>query len=390
MYDYGGLYCDTDAFALRKFPEDEWIACSAREEPQWLYPGVLKVPPHQKVLQDCIANVQKKWGNVKVFTDAYQKNFGNINQSHDGYLFYPYTWKNWKKLFDKGDIPTKCYSVHFYTAAINHHSKKLLTYFDENWCKNNPKSLLAKLWIWLQDEEGVINTDEFNRGFNQKNNMMKFSNFFNLFKKNSKSKPKKYGTWWKQKDKKFYDDIYNDTPKLDEPFKKWINTKDNINTILEIGCGDGRYSKILFSSKKYHGIDINENIIKLNILENKNSNHSFKSGDFISDSSLDNNKFDLVFSLSVIDHVYDIDGFITKCINLADKYVWITAYLGYHPDLKSHKTKWKKELSCYHNNLSVSGLEKLLRELNVKFSIEPYPYVDRGKQTTATNIIIDK
>ena len=393
LYKFGGLYCDTDAFALKKFPDDKWIACSAREEPQWLYIGVLKAPPNQKVYLDCISNAEKPWGNVKVFTEAYRKNFGNINPSHDGHLFYPYTWKDWEKLLSKEEIPTNVYSIHFYTKGIEEKSGKGFNYYNEHWCEKNPDSMLARLWSWIKDEGAMNEYDKFNTKKSAQNNTisMKFSKIFNFSKRSAnKKKPEGYGSWWQEKNTEFYDKIYDDTPKLDVPFKEWLSKLDDFNSVLEIGCGDGRQGKNLFESKTYHGLDLNKNIIKKNIDGNKNNNHSYRSSDFISDEYYDNLQYDLVYSLSVIDHVYDIDSFIKKCVKIAKKYVWITAYYGYHPDLKKHEMRWHEKFQCYHNKLSVKKLEELLTSLNVKFSIKSFPYVDRGKATAATNIIIEK
>jgi len=172
LYELGGIYCDTDAFALRKFPEDEWIVCSAKEDPQLLYTGVLKAPPHHDIFLDCISNTKKDWGNVKVFTDAYQKNFGKITSSHEGRLFYPYHWKECYKLLSNLEIPDDCYSIHFYTKALEDYLKKRpegliarvkqkifpksFKDIDEEWCKKNPETLLSRLWLWLDEKYGKM------------------------------------------------------------------------------------------------------------------------------------------------------------------------------------------------------------------------------------------
>jgi len=165
LYSFGGIYCDTDAFALKKFPDDEWIVCSAEKQPHMVSIGVLKAPPplvsigvlkappHHEIFLECISNVRKEWGNVQVFTDAYSKHFGHTNPTHDNKLFYPYRWHEWKKLFKKGKLPSNSYSVHFYGKMLEINLKERLDDYNERWCERNPGTLLGKLWYWLQDKK---------------------------------------------------------------------------------------------------------------------------------------------------------------------------------------------------------------------------------------------
>ena len=165
LYTYGGLYCDTDAFALKKFPDDEWILCSGEKDKNNLSMGVMKVPPKQEIFLECLSKFKKKWGNVKVFSQVYRKHFGNTTPTHDSRLFYPYKWNEWEKLFSKGEIPKNSYSVHFYgymlklclnssifsIHRLRHIKFEKLSNYDEEWCKKNPNTLLGKLWRWLNE-----------------------------------------------------------------------------------------------------------------------------------------------------------------------------------------------------------------------------------------------
>ncbi len=165
LYKIGGLYCDTDAFALRKFPDDEWIVCSGEQYQGLLSIGVLKAPAGHPIFLECFDNTKKKWGNVSVFSSVYLKYFGNLNPTHKNELFYPYNWKSYPELFKKKDIPSEAYSIHFYTNVIESYIKKnkknILKYYiplfrevplkkiDIKWCEKNPNTLLGKLWTWV-------------------------------------------------------------------------------------------------------------------------------------------------------------------------------------------------------------------------------------------------
>lgn len=141
---------------------------------------------------------------------------------------------------------------------------------------------------------------------------------------------------------------------------KWFSTKKNIKTVLEVGCGSGIYPikfKEIFIGMEYEGIDFGEPAIEFC---KKYSTFKFTCGDFIK-MDLDK-KYDLIFSHAVIDHVYDIDAFLSKIVSCCKRYAYITSYLGYFPDLENHLMKWKSEIGCYHNKLSVKEIKRVLVE----------------------------
>lgn len=116
LYEYGGLYCDTDALAIKKFPEDDWIISSSIPEEN-LSTGVIKCPPKQELFLKCLPKIKKTWGNVNVFTEEYKKAFGNTKCTHDNKLFYPFNWRQWKTMFLDLPIPD-VYSVHLYHTML--------------------------------------------------------------------------------------------------------------------------------------------------------------------------------------------------------------------------------------------------------------------------------
>jgi len=90
----------------------------------------------------------------------------------------------------------------------------------------------------------------------------------------------------------------------------------------------------------------------------KNGKRNFFCGDFIKMNLP--KKYDLVFSHPVIDHVYDINMFFAKIIDVCKKYAYISSHLGYFPFLKNHIMNWDKEKGCYFNKLSVNEIKKNL------------------------------
>jgi len=169
-----------------------------------------------------------------------------------------------------------------------------------------------------------------------------------------------YGKTWQNRNDEWYSKLFSATPVFHENFIQFFKEKNNIKTALEIGCGSGIYPikyKELFVEVQYTGIDISPSAIDFC---KKNSNFEFICGDLLK-MNLEM-KYDLVFSQSVIDHVYDIDLFITKIANATEKYAYVSSYRGYFPDLKKHKMEWRDDDGCYYNDIAVSQIKNALLE----------------------------
>ena len=127
--------------------------------------------------------------------------------------------------------------------------------------------------------------------------------------------------------------MYTNRPLLHENFKDYIKNKNDIKTVLEVGCGTGVYPikfKELFSNMEYEGIDFAGPAIEYC---KNNSEFNFMSGDFIKMNL--GKKYDLVFSHAVIDHVYDIPAFLSKIVQACKKYAYVSAFKGFFPELPS-------------------------------------------------------
>lgn len=116
LYKFGGLYCDVDAYALKHFPNDDWIIAGGGID-DIIFNGVIKAPAQCEVFTECIKNIKYDWGNVEVFADAYKNHFGQVPHHYDK-LFYPYPWQDHDKLFQEVDIPKECYSIHLWGKMI--------------------------------------------------------------------------------------------------------------------------------------------------------------------------------------------------------------------------------------------------------------------------------
>ena len=166
---------------------------------------------------------------------------------------------------------------------------------------------------------------------------------------------------WKKASNEWYEGIHDSNYMLHENFIEYFKKiKPNIKSVLEVGCGTGIYPirhKEIFEGIEYTGIDFSKTNIEY--CGNK-SKFNFIQGDFIKMEI--QTQFDLVFSHAVVDHVYDIDVFLTNLIKSCKKYAYINSYRGFFPDLDKHEMKWRDEDNCYYNNISIKQVHRLLLE----------------------------
>ncbi len=204
---------------------------------------------------------------------------------------------------------------------------------------------------------------------------------FNSYTRGLKMRIKKtpYGEVWQKSNNEeftnFYDHIQNNRPFLNKNFLDFFQKKQDIHTILEIGCGAGVYPikfKSIFEDKKYTGIDFSNSAIEHC---KKNSDFEFITGDFIKMKLT--KKFDFVFSHEVIDHVYDIDTFLANMVKVCGKYAYVSAYRGFFPNLDEHNMEWDNRKGCYHNQLSVKKLKETLQ----KNGLSEHEFIIRSQET---------
>jgi len=151
LYRRGGLYCDTDVIALKKFPNMEWIISRDSEDHEERFAlGIIKAPPRHSVFKYCIENVRGKWGsNTRVFSEAIKK-YG-LGLTHPKEVFHPFSCGIHSRylketgrsvLLKEGEIPD-AYSIHYFG------NKTYKLGIDQNMVEQFPKSVLFKLSEWI-------------------------------------------------------------------------------------------------------------------------------------------------------------------------------------------------------------------------------------------------
>lgn len=145
---------------------------------------------------------------------------------------------------------------------------------------------------------------------------------------------------------KTYDNEENILIQLEEPVVKGILEKMQIGTILDAGCGTGRYSLFLDSlGHTVTGIDISQDM--LNLAKKKGGNIDLIQGD-ISKLPFGNAQFDHVVSGLAIHYVSDLKTTIrefSRVLKVGGKLVissvhpWMVA-LGAHAEFHDKKEGW--------------------------------------------------
>lgn len=134
--------------------------------------------------------------------------------------------------------------------------------------------------------------------------------------------------------------------------------KNAIKNILEVGCGQGNKTAILgqyFNKSKIIGIDPSYPGIR----NAKNSYSNFNNIDFIetdieSYRSINNQKFDIVAGLEILEHVDDWKDLLNKMIEFSNKYILLSFPTGIMRNYEvhvGHLRNFKKgEVESFLNN----------------------------------------
>lgn len=190
--------------------------------------------------------------------------------------------------------------------------------------------------------------------------------------------PAGYGNWWREHNGglEWYTWMYNSRRKMHHDLVHWVNQKehqgDEILSIADFGCGLGVGYCDDFAEKRYIGIDLSEKNVQWCNENRKNPGHRYCAMDFIAKPLEE--QVDLVCSSGTIDNGYDFDAFLISMVQSSKKWIYLTLYRGWFPDLKEHKYHWSDEHLCFYTDGSPKRIRETLAQLGCsEIIIEPVP-----------------
>lgn len=205
--------------------------------------------------------------------------------------------------------------------------------------------------------------------------------------------------YWRNRGPRYFEELQNQPKRLRSRLK---DQEDHLvrllqpfrfNSILEIGCGSGRYTKILYNlyePKVYTAIDISKEQIENAKKYVSNDKINFQCAQ-IQNLSLEE-KFDLVFASEVLMHIdsKDIDHVIKKLISFSTNKIisidWfneknIGKKLGGYCYMHDYKTLFKK------NGAKIVKIHMLPLSLSWKL-LSVYTQL-RGRDSVETQAIFE-
>jgi len=181
--------------------------------------------------------------------------------------------------------------------------------------------------------------------------------------------------YWKNRGKTFSQEIINQPTYV----QKYLQNQEdhimkkievlNCESILEVGCGSGRLTKIISklpNIRRYLAMDISPDLISKAQEEVKNTNIDFQCVDLLEFQT--NEKFDLVFSTEVIQHIEpnNVKNIISKLVSFSKhKVIFVESY-------DSLDTKPSKDAYFFRHNYQ--DIFQKLELLNFQIIKIPLPF----------------
>lgn len=180
-------------------------------------------------------------------------------------------------------------------------------------------------------------------------------------------KPAGFGEFWKRQtsDTAWYEWMYEGRQSMHEDMIAWVKSRDgvgdSINSLIDFGCGRSVGYSYAFRLKRYIGVDISAENIRWCQQNRDTEKHRYLCADFITEEMPE--KADLVFSSGTIDNCYDIDEYVAAMVRNANKWIYLTCYRGWFPNLPEHVYRYNSEHACFYNDVSLPRLLQRLQQL---------------------------
>lgn len=155
--------------------------------------------------------------------------------------------------------------------------------------------------------------------------------------------------------------IYQGRINAHRGFLKWLQQKPEIESIADFGSGIGYGYRDEITDIEYTGYDISKRVCDIANTNRKSPLQNFICVDYI-ENELDR-KYDLVYSSGTIDNCYDVEAYLAAMVNASSKWIYLSCYRGWFPELLEHQYTYSEDHGCFYNDLSPSLVQKSLEDL---------------------------
>lgn len=175
--------------------------------------------------------------------------------------------------------------------------------------------------------------------------------------------PEGYGNWWRNHDGglEWYTWMFEGREPVHRDLIEWAKAPEQgIESVVDFGCGLEVGYCDAFEDIRYVGIDISHHNVQWCRDNRPNPKHTHWCSDFVAEPLPE--KFDLVFSSGTIDNTYDIDACLRAMVRASKRWVHVTCYRGWFPELTEHRYTYAPQHDCFYNDLSPRRAAQTLRE----------------------------
>ena len=178
-------------------------------------------------------------------------------------------------------------------------------------------------------------------------------------------KPASYGAYWHGNSAGYdwYLWMHEYRKPIHSDFFAWAADRDcagdTIESIADFGCGLGIGYCEQFADKRYIGIDLASKNTDWCLKHRSNPKHAYYSFDFMETPLTP--RADVVTSSGTIDNCYDIEVFLDSMLRSARKWIYLTCYRGWFPELEEHKYRWEPDHGCFYNDISPGRVRAFLK-----------------------------
>lgn len=189
-------------------------------------------------------------------------------------------------------------------------------------------------------------------------------------------RPREFGRTWLDHgaDVAWFEWMYGSRREMHERAIAWIRSFDGtdqeIRSVADFGCGIAVGYADALADRRYAGFDLCPASTEWCRRHRRNPRHRYESVDFIADPI--DERFDAVLSSGTIDNSYDIEAYIDAMLQASSRWIMVTCYRGWFPDLSEHRYGWSAKDGCFYNDVSAARVRAhLVRRGCRDIAVEP-------------------